>query len=84
MLPAHPVPAMNTFEIAFRSSMHNPEGISPMIPASGRPIGLLSTKKSYMSNPFPIGPISFLPPIDPVMPSPLANALGKLGMGPVR
>ena len=84
MLPAHPVPAMNTFGIAFRSSMHDPEGVSPMIPASGRPIGLLSTKKSYMSNPSPIGPISFLPSIDPVTPSPSANALGKLEMGPVR
>ena len=54
MLPAHPVRAMNTFGIAFRSSMHDPEGVYPMIPAFNRPIGLLSTKKSCVSNPSPI------------------------------
>ena len=83
MLPGHPVPVMNTFGIAFPSSMHDPEGVSPMIPASCHPIGLLSTRKSYMSNPSPIGPISFLPSIDLVRPLPEANELGKLPMGPV-
>lgn len=53
-LPAHPVRETNTFVIAFRSSMRDPEVVSPMIPASGRPIGLLSTKRSCTSNPSPI------------------------------
>jgi hypothetical protein len=54
MLPVHPVPVMNTFGIAIWSSMHDPEDLSPMIPVSGHPIWLLSTRKSCMSNPSPI------------------------------
>ena len=83
-LPVHPVPAMNTCGIAFRRSIHDPEVVSPMIPACARPIGLFSTKRTYMSNPSPILPIAFPPSIDPVVPLPSANGLGKLGMGPVR
>ena len=60
-----------------------PEVISPMIPSSGHPIGLLSTGKSCTSSPSPIGPMSFLPSIDHVGPLPEANELGKLHMGPV-
>jgi hypothetical protein len=83
MLPGHPAPVMNTFGIAFLSSRHDPEGDSLMIPLSGHPIVLLSTNKSCMSNPSPIGPISFLPSINPTVPSPEANELGRLHMGQV-
>ena len=83
MLPGYPAPVINTFGIAFWSSKHDPEVISPMIPSSGHPIGLLSTGKSCTSSPSPIGPMSFLPSIDHVGPLPEANELGKLHMGPV-
>jgi len=78
MLPVHPVPVMNTYGIAFQSSMHDPEDLLPMIPASGHPIWLLSTRKSCMSTPSPIGPILSLPSIDLIVPLPEANELGKL------
>jgi hypothetical protein len=77
MLPVHPVPVMNTYGIAFRSSMHDPEDLLPMIPASSQPIWLLSTRKSCMSTPSLIGPILFLPSINLIVPLPKANELIK-------